>query len=198
MKNTLLILSALTLALTGCTQLELRPSPSGGSVPGGDVPDAPLEQVIPDRGPVPAVPASTHIVVGLCPATGAYAALGVDTQARKFTFLISGQDLTRLQVLQQFYAAKVPVTIYTATTQLNTDAGVAYNPCLDLKSGMPRIGKNDANGGVIAQVTEDPPPSPKPTGGDRSNLYGFQYLSWRTAFALEAVSHPVIVGKPVF
>ncbi len=192
MKNTLLLLTALALTMAGCTLMETRPgSSTGGTAPGGTVPEPPAPQVIPDRGTVPPMPSSTHIIVGLCPATGAYYALGVDTQARKFTFLISGGEPTRQQAFQQFYAAKVPVTVYTVLTQLKSDNGPTYNPCLGFESGMPRIGSSDT---VVAQVAEDPPPSPKPTGGDATNLYGFQYLSWRTAFALDAVSHPASKG----
>jgi hypothetical protein len=199
MKNKLLLLTTLALTMAGCALMETRPGGSAGSTaPGGPAPEPPAVQVIPDRGEVPALAASTHIVVGLCPATGAYAAMGVDTQARKFTFLISGGEATRQQAIQKFYAAGVPVTVYTRLTQLRTGTSkkeMIYDPCKGLQSGLTRI---PADGAVIAQVAEDPPPSPKPTGGEVDNLYAFKDLSWRTAFALDAVSHPASAAGSTF
>jgi hypothetical protein len=196
MKSKWLLLTALAMTLAGCTLMETRPgSPSSGSTaPGGHVPEPPAEQVISDRGPVPDLPASTHIIVGLCPATGSYAALGVDTQARKFTFLISGHEATRQQAFQKFFAAGVPVTVYTQVTALSPNENgksLGFDPCLNLQSGAPRL---DSSASVIAQAAEDPPPTPKPTGGGTDNLAAFATLSWRTAFALAPVSHPASKG----
>lgn len=192
MKNKLLWLTALALTMAGCTLMETRPgSPTGNPEPGGSVPAAPVLQTVPERGPVPDVIASTHIIVGLCPATGRYVAMGVDTQARKFTFLMGGEETTQQQAFQKFYSAGVPVTVYTAVTALRPTApsnvALAFNPCLNLDSGVAHTAKSVP---PVAQITEDPPPTPRPTGGEMSNGDAFKILSWRTAFALDAVAGP--------
>ncbi|WP_224372970.1 hypothetical protein [Hyalangium versicolor] len=201
MKNTLLP-TLPAPSLSGCAVLGTGSRTGGGTTVPSDesVPKSPAEQVISDRGPVPDLPASTHIVVGVCQATGAYVALGVDTKSSKFTFLLSGKEPTRQQAFQKFEAASIPVTVYTATTALlpgKEGATIAFNPCLNLQSGAPRVPLSTSSN-AVANITEDPPPSPKPTGGEFSNRQAFEVLSWRTAFALNGVGRPVTEGASPF
>ena len=201
MKNKLLLLTALALSLAGCKLMEPKPDGSSdGATLGGLAPEPLPEQVIPDRGEVPALPASTHIIVGLCPATNAYSAMGVDTKAQHFTFTVSGKEATRQQAFQRFFAAGVPVTVYTRPVKVRITASLGvsiYDPCQGLLSGQTHL---PGAQGVVSgphDTVEDPPPTPKPTGGQRDNLHAFGDLSWKTAFALDAVSEPVSAGPPI-
>lgn len=200
MKNKLLLLPALLLALAGCKTFEPRPeTPTNCAAPGGDAPTPPPVQNIPDTGTVPPVPPSTHIVVGLCTATGAYTAMGVDTNNQRFTFLQTGGRATQQQAFRSFYEAKVPVTVYTQRVKLAARSGsTASKPTPPPPSPSPMAvpqppqDSGDALYDPCKNIGEEPPPTPKPTGSqwEPNQFTSFQHLSWDTAHGLDAISDP--------
>lgn len=208
MKSKLLLWMALglSLAVTGCKTMEPRPDTAGDcSAPGGQAPTPPPIQTVPDTGTLPALPPSTHIVVGLCPATGTYNAMGVDTKNKQFTFLLKGGRASQQQAFQSFYGAGVPVTVYTQRVRL-TARGPVPAPAPAPSAAMvptppaptpstppaPEEGTEDPTYDPCQTIGEDPPPFPKPTGSnwDPDQFSAFRNLSWYTANALDAVSDP--------
>jgi hypothetical protein len=201
MKNKLLLLMALALSLAGCKTFEPRPdSPADCSAPGGQAPAPPPVQTVPDTEAVPALPPSTHIVVGYCPATSAYTAMGVDTKAQRFTFLMKGSRASQQQAFRSFYDAGVPVTVYTQRVKLTARTGsTALAPAPPPPSPAPTAvpqpvpqSSGDDTYDPCQTIGEEPPPTPKPTGSNRlpEQFTSFQDLSWHTAHALDAVSAP--------
>ncbi|MBN1203758.1 MAG: hypothetical protein JXB05_02395 [Myxococcaceae bacterium] len=196
MRNTLLMLSAaLALLVVGCkTTGPLPQIPTGGSAP-SPAPALPAWQQIPDSGVVPTLPRSTHIVVALCRATGKYTAMGVDTKTARFTFLMQGGQPTQGQAFTQFYAAGVPVTVYTERMKLRAPMPPALAPEGEQTEEPP---PTDPSTEPPPEPTCDPcnisepPPEPgrKPTGITEasSDLEVFRQLAWRTAGALDGVS----------
>jgi hypothetical protein len=217
MKKVLVLSAVLALALAGCKMMEPRPPlpPEGGecSAPGGPAPKPPPAQSIPDVGPVPSLPKSTNIVVGLCLATGRYEALGVDTQTRQFTFMYRGGRATQAAAFSRFYEARVPVAVYTSPVRLTARGAVPATGSMSapapapapapatgpapLPTPPPEEGSRDPESGPLYDpcetISEEAPPSPKPAGSvkDPTILSSFQSLSWYTANALDAVSDPV-------
>lgn len=219
MKKALVLSAVLALALAGCKTMEPRPPPptEGGecSAPGGPAPKPPPTQSIPDVGPVPAPPKSTNIVVGYCPTTGQYAAMGVDTQTRQFTFMYRGGRATQAAAFSRFYEARVPVAVYTSPVRLTARGAVPATGSMSalapapapapapatgpapLPTPAPEEGSGETESDPIYDpcetISEEPPPSPKPAGSiqDPAILSSFQSLSWYTANALDAVSDPV-------
>lgn len=203
MKSKLLLWTALglSLAVAGCKTFEPRPeAPADCATPGGQAPTPPPTQTVPDTGTVPTLPPSTHIVVGMCPATGAYNAMGVDTQNKRFTFQLKGTRASQQQAFRSFYEAGVPVTVYTQRVKLTARAPVpapaaALAPAPTPNPSTPPTpveGSDDSTFDPCETIGEDPPPFPKPTGSksDPNRLTSFQNLSWYTAHALDAVSDP--------
>jgi hypothetical protein len=204
MRNKLLLFTSVALIVAGCKLLEPLPTkpPADCSQPGGEAPKPPPLQSIPDTGTVPSLPPSTHIVVGLCPSTSAYTAMGVDTQTKSFTFLIKGGRASQQQAFNQFYAARVPVTVYTQRVQLrgNTPApspAPEQPPPAPVPTAVPQQGQSgsssDPNYDPCENIGDEPPePGPKPGGSqwEPNQFTAFQNLSWQTAFALDAVSDP--------
>jgi hypothetical protein len=204
MRMSLVVSAALGLAVAGCKLMEPRPDEGAGvgrSTLGGPVPAAPSIQSIPDTGAVPALPKSTEIIVGLCNATGTYSAAGVDTEARRFTFLIKGGRETQAAAFARFYEARVPVTVYTGAVALRnreqTPAPAPSTPPASLAPVPPPDSKGSTGGDALydpcGNIGEEPPPTPKPGGSnwEPSQLTSFEHLAWDTAYALDAVSKPV-------
>ena len=224
MKKVLVWAAALALALAACKTMEPRPDqpPAAGDCtePGGEVPRSPPAQTIPETGTVPAVPQSTQIVVGLCPSTGQYQAMGVNTQTGQFTFAWRGGRATQPQAFMRFYEARVPVTVYTSAVRLTAGAGrpvpirggtsasasvaaIAPAASTPQESAMgpapvPTPPPNEGSEGdpdfdPCETISEEPPTSPGPKGGQASPTWptAFQSLTWRTAHALNAISDPV-------
>jgi len=203
MKNKLLLCAALALFAAGCKLTEPRPTPTEApATPGGPAPTAPPVQTIPDTGTIPALPPSTHIIVGLCPSTNAYTAMGVNTETRSFTFLLKGGRATQQQAFTQFYASRAPVTVYTNRVKLRgTTPAPSVAPTPLAPSPSPTAVPNQETQESTDEPTYDPcadigdpapEPSPKPTGSvwDPIQFTSFQSLSWYTAHALDAVSAP--------
>lgn len=207
MRNKLLLCAAVALAVAGCKVLEPKPPPppppGDCSTPGGEAPPPPPLQSIPDTGTLPPLPPSTHIVTGLCPTTHAYTAMGVDTNTRRITFLFKGGRATQPQAFNQFYAAQIPVTVYTqrvrvkGTTPVPTTAPETPPPA-PLPTAVPQQDTSGASSAPIydpcEQIGDEPPePGPKPGGSqwEPTSLRSFTNLSWQTAYALDAVSDPV-------
>lgn len=201
MKRMLWLYAAVALLATGCKVLEPKPTPTEDSAtPGGPAPTPPPAQRIPDTGTLPALPPSTHIVVGLCPATNSYTAMGVNTDTRSFTFLLKGGRATQQQAFAQFYASRVPVTVYTDRVKLR---GTAPAP-----STKPTPPPPSPSPTAVPQQTQEadeptydpctdigdpaPEPGPKPTGStwEPDQFTSFKNLSWYTANALNAISDP--------
>lgn len=219
MKKLLVSLMALGLTLAACKTMEPRPdvppAEGGGTAP--PVPSPPPTQTIPETGTVPAVPQSTEIVVGYCTTTGQYVATGVNTQTNQFTFTWRGGRATQPAAFARFYEARVPVTVYTSPVRLTGGADPAppRSPTGGVSALAPAPGtpqepamgpaplptppppeEEDGEDAVFdpcETISEDPPPSPKPTGNhvEPTRPTSFQSLAWRTAYAVDAVSAPV-------
>jgi hypothetical protein len=202
MKKLLFVPALLALMLGGCRILEPRPEPSSGAqcaAPGGTAPTAPPMQSVPDSGALPALAPSSHIITGLCGPTGAYVALGVDTQSRRFTFMLKGSRVTQQAAFSRFYAARVPVTVYTAPVTLVGHGGTPPPNPTPPPSPAPVPGPNDGSDSPpwifdpCANIGDDPKDPKVPTGRPPPwPLDVFKDLSWQTAFGLDAVSDPLI------
>ncbi|HLK99616.1 MAG TPA: hypothetical protein VK539_03490 [Myxococcaceae bacterium] len=199
---------------------ETPPPAGGGTAP--PAPSPPPTQTIPETGTVPTVPQSTEIIVGYCPTTGQYVATGVNTVTHQFTFTWRGGRATQPAAFARFYEARVPVTVYTSPVRLAGGVDPAPPPSPSPTGGAsalapapvptpqepalgpapvptppPLPGEGDAGGDPTFDpcqtISEDPPPSPKPTGGkaEPTRPTTFQSLAWRTAYAVDAVSDPV-------
>jgi hypothetical protein len=203
MKSKLLLCAALALLVAGCKVLEPRPTPpEDPATPGGPAPTPPPVQSIPDTATLPALPPSTHIIVGLCPSTNSYTAMGVNTDTRSFTFLRTGRRATQPQAFAQFYSSGAPVTVYTGRVKLRgTAPAPSVAPTPPPPSPSPTAVPNQETQGSTGEPTYDPctdigdplpEPSPKPTGSNwkPDQFTSFKNLSWYTANALNAVSDP--------
>ncbi|MDY7233154.1 hypothetical protein [Hyalangium rubrum] len=203
MKRVWVLFAALGLALAGCKTMEPRPEPPPAdcSDPGGTPPTAPPMQTIPETGVLPPIPPATkNIVTTFCPSTGQYLAAGIDTESRRFTFMIRGGRGTQQAAFASFYQARVPVTVYTGPVKLATRGTPAPKPTTPPPAPVPTPapggGEDDdsgSGGGKVIDpclnISEEPPPSPKPGG---NNPYEeFESLSWWTAYAVESVAKPV-------
>jgi len=222
MKKLVVSLMALGLTLAACKTMEPRPqtppAEGGGTAP--PVPTPPPTQTIPETGTVPTtVPPSTQIIVGYCAPTGQYVATGVNTQTNQFTFTWRGGRATQPAAFARFYESRVPVTVYTSPVRLTAGGpGPAPAPGTPTTGGssafapapspppQPTVGPApvptppplpneppDAVFDPCQTISEDPPPSPKPTGGkaEPTRPTTFQNLAWRTAYAVDAVSDPL-------
>jgi hypothetical protein len=202
MKSKLWLYAALALFAAGCKLTEPRPTPDDRATPGGPAPAVPPLQAIPDTGTLPALPPSTHIVVGLCPSTGAYTAMGVNTETGSFSFLLKGGRATQQQAFTQFYARRVPVTVYTDRVRLRgTQPAPSVQPSTPPPAPLPTAVPQQETGSTdeptydpCADIGDPAPePTPKPTGNQEDPsppLAAFQQLSWYTAHGLDAVSDP--------
>jgi hypothetical protein len=217
MKKALVLAAVLGVALAACKTMEPRPEPPQGgdcSAPGGSAPPAPSRQTIPETGTVPPVPQSTEIVVGYCPASGQYQAIGVNTQTRQFTFSWRGGRATQPAAFTRFYEARVPVTVYTSPVRLTAGA-VAPAPMGSVGASalapapgtppQPALGpapvpapptddgsENDGDFDPCETISEEPPTSPGPKGSHSDpQPTVFQSVAWRTAYAVDAVTDPV-------
>ncbi|HZI12315.1 MAG TPA: hypothetical protein VE153_18160 [Myxococcus sp.] len=206
-----LLLCLLLAVVTGCRTLGNRPDPGPCPEP-GPVPEAPRTQTLPPGGALPQ--GANHIVVGMCPATGAYLGAGIDTKTRSFTYVVRGDRSTLDTFLTNAYRARVPVVLYTspvkvAGTRPGTVVGAVapapgsgeevFDPCTD----VPPVGGTRAGPGIAPQSTGGPAPSPTGTGDtqmigdepppDPDDPGGanpppppeFSELSWRTATAVD-------------
>jgi hypothetical protein len=203
MKKTLILSAALILGAAGCKVLEPRPEPTGGqcSAPGGAAPNLPPLQQVPDTAPPPSLPSAQFIVVSTCGPTGAYVATGVDTRAGRFTFLIKGTAATRSAAFSRFYAAGVPVTVYTAPVKLTAGAGTPAPaspeppPPGPTPAPTPPGGPSTDDGSIFRpcdNIGDDPEEPQVPTGYPPPDpLEKFKILSWRTANALDAITDQV-------
>ncbi len=201
MKKLLFVPALLALLVVGCRTLEPRPEPSSGAqcaAPGGTAPTAPPMQSVPDSGSLPALPPTSHIITGLCGPTGAYVALGVDTQSRRFTFMLKGSRATQQAAFSRFYAARVPVTVYTAPVKLAGRGGTPPpTPTTPPPSPAPVPGPSDGSDSPpstfdpCGNIGDDPKDPKVPTGSSpQEPIEVFKDLSWQTAFAVDAVSDP--------
>ncbi|HYI00648.1 hypothetical protein [Hyalangium sp.] len=201
MKSKLWLYAVLALFAAGCRLMEPRPTPADDrATPGGPAPAAPPVQTIPDTGTLPALPPSTHIVVGLCPSTGTYNAMGVNTETRSFTFQLKGGRATQQQAFTQFYASRAPVTVYTQRVKLRgTPPAPSVEPSTAPPSPSPMAVPRQETGSTdeptydpCADIGDPlPEPTPKPTGSQEDpspQTAAFQQLSWYTAHSLAAVS----------
>lgn len=206
MKKTLALSAALVLAAAGCKMMEPRPDPTGGqcSAPGGSAPSFPPLQRVPDTAPPPSLPSAQFIVVSSCEPTGTYVAAGVNTRDGRFTFLIKGTAATKSAAFARFYAAGVPVTVYTAPVKLTAGAGTpapasTEPPPPPPPGPTPTPTPGDDPGtddGSIFQpcdnIGDDPKDPTIPTGYPPPDpLDRFKILSWRTANALDAITDQV-------
>jgi hypothetical protein len=201
MRKALFVSAALGLAVSGCKTMDPQPESPAGTASSTSLillPTTPVVQTIPDIGPVPVLPRSSHAVVTLCERTGAYAAAGVDAQARRITFVLKGGRLTQAAALSRLFAAHIPVTVYTAPVRVQgraqTPAPVpqplppAPAPNLlppDAGSGRDSGGDGDADPCNVP-ISDDTKGAGKP-GGDEW-LPIFLDLTWKTV----AVTAPVI------
>jgi hypothetical protein len=205
MKKTLALSAALVLTAAGCKMMEPRPDPSGGqcTAPGGMAPRLPPLQRIPDTAPPPSLPSAQFIVVGTCEPTGTYVATGVNTRDGRFTFLIKGTAATRSAAFARFYAAGVPVTVYTSPVRLTAGAGTPASsptepppPPPPGPTPTPTPGDDPGDGGIIFrpcdQIGDDPKEPDVPTGAPPYDpLENFKILSWRTASSLDAITDQI-------
>lgn len=202
MKKTLALSAALVLSAAGCKMMEPRPDPSEGQcrAPGGPAPSLPPLQRIPDTAPPPPLTGAQFIIVSSCEPTGEYVATGVDTRAGRFTFLIKGTAATRPAAFARFYAAGVPVTVYTAPVKLTAGTGTpapSTEPPPPGPTPIPTPGDDPGSDGDLIfrpcdKIGDDPKEPDVPTGYPPNDpLKRFQILSWRTANALDAITDQV-------
>jgi hypothetical protein len=201
MRNKLSLSAVLALLAVGCKTAEPRPEPPpGGSPPVEAAPKLPPTQYIPDTGGISTVPRSTHIVVGLCPATHGYTVVGVDTRSRQFTFLMKGSRASQPQVFNQLYAARAPVTVYTGPVRLVAPLPAPAPTPAPAPAPAPAPGTEPGTEPSLDDPTFDPcspigdpvpDPERQPTGSkadEQNQLFVFRELAWRTAHSLDAVS----------
>jgi hypothetical protein len=203
MKKTLALSAALVLATAGCKILEPRPDPAGGqcSAPGGSAPSLPPLQNIPETAPPPSLPSAQFIVVSSCEPTGTYVATGVNTRDGRFTFLIKGTAATKSAAFARFYAAGVPVTVYTGPVKLTAGTGAPAPsapeppPPGPTPVPTPPDDPNTDDGSIFRpcdNIGDDPEDPQVPTGYPPYDpLEKFKILSWRTANALDAITDQV-------
>lgn len=204
MKKTLALSAALVLAAAGCKMMEPRPDPTGGGqcrAPGGPAPSLPPLQRIPDTSTPPPLTGAQFIIVSSCESTGTYVATGVNTRDGRFTFLVKGTAATRSAAFARFYAAGVPVTVYTAPVKLTARAETSTPTSTEPPPPGPTpaptpSSESSTDEGLIFRPCDnigDDPEDPKiPTGYPPPDaLERFQILSWRTANALDAITDQV-------
>jgi hypothetical protein len=131
----LLLSLLLATAVAGCRTWGNRPDPAPCPAP-GPVPQAPRTQPLPPGGTLP--PGANHIIVGMCPDTGAYLGAGVDTKTRSFTYVVRGDRNTRETFLANAYRAGVPVVLYTSPVKVARPSGTGggdgvFDPCTDIR-----------------------------------------------------------------
>lgn len=206
-----LLLCLMLAVVTGCRTLGTRPDPGPCPEP-GPVPEAPRTQTLPPGGALP--PGANHIVVGMCPATGAYLGAGIDTKSRSFTYVVRGDQRTRDTFLANAYRAGVPVVLYTSPVKVAGASGSqdeVFDPCTDIppvsstRSGTttvpsgPGIAPSAAGaapsdtskaasgtGQTTQNIGEEPPPDPDdPGGANPPPPPEFSELSWRSASAVD-------------
>jgi hypothetical protein len=205
MRKALILPAALGLTLAGCKMMEPKPDSTqpGTTVPAStEMPAAPWLLSIPDTGTVPELGRVSHITLMLCTRTGGYVATGVDLQAQRFSFMFQGSRATQAMAFNRFYAAGVPVTVYTSRMQLlgsTQSPAPAQQPPPPPPPPSPAIAPQPSSGGSNAdgsgdgtidpcnvQISDDP--STKKPGGDD---WVILKLSWNTATVLQTVAKPI-------
>ncbi|MFP2906578.1 hypothetical protein ACLESD_16240 [Pyxidicoccus sp. 3LFB2] len=185
----------LAASLSGCRILgEPRPTPDTCRDP-GPVPTAPPVTELPPGTPPPS--GASHIVVAMCQETGAFHAAGVNVTRRSFTYLVSGNRVSRESFLNNAYRAGGPVVLYTAPVKVSgvkrssSSAAVASGATTTTPTGS---GDEDETLDPCFDGTEigqDPPPSPKDPGdANPKPIDTFTQLAWTSANAVNGVSAP--------
>lgn len=168
----LLCLLLAAAAVTGCRTWGNRPDPKP-CPDSGPVPEAPRTQPLPPGGTLP--PGANHIVVGMCPDTGAYLGAGINTKTRSFTYVVRGDRSTRETFLANAYRAGVPVVLYTTPVKVAGAAGSpdrVFDPCTDIRP-------------MSATNPSTAPTGPAPTGPTGTAPTGTTGVA-RTALAADA------------
>ncbi|MBU8895564.1 hypothetical protein KRR26_08100 [Corallococcus sp. M34] len=208
---------------SGCALFENRPGENEGSRPAentcADPGRAPSPPVLRSLRETPTLPlaSTTQVVMGYCPTTGAYIALGVDANHRAFTFYVGGGTSTRNVFTSQVHASGVPLVTYTRILtvkprpSMTLTPPVLFDPCAqsllqdvpgtaNAKPSAPVAGGADAGtsgtGGTCAapgthcEIGDEPPKDPdNPNSWWNGRQRGaFQELAWGAAKALNTVS----------
>lgn len=203
MRKALILPAALGLTLAGCKMLEPKPDSTQCSTTTPTLPEmpaAPRLLSIPDTGTMPELGHVSHIVLMMCARTGGYVATGVDLQGQRFSFMYRGSRATQAAVFNRFYAAQVPVTVYTTPLRLlgstQPPSPVPQTPPPPPSPAVaPQPPPDGSNADGSGDGTVDPcnvnisdDPSTKKPGGDD---WVILKISWNTATVLGSVAKQI-------
>ncbi|NVJ27114.1 MULTISPECIES: hypothetical protein [Myxococcus] len=190
-------------AVTGCRTLGTRPvTPSPSCPEPGPMPKTPKVQRLPPNARLPE--GATQMVIGLCPSTGRFLALGVNPGQKTFAYAVSGDRVSSEAFLAQVHRKGIPTTTFTAPVRARGEGSVGTD-AVDAGSN-PRQGNQGGNEEQSApppydpctnqsdEIGDKPPPDPEDEGGAVPD--GFAALAWRTANAVDDTSDAAPAAKP--
>lgn len=186
-------------AVTGCRTMGSRPTPSPCPEP-GPMPKTPKVQPLPPNAQLPE--GATQMVIGLCPSTGKFLALGVNPGKKAFAYAVSGDRASSEAFLAKVHRSGIPTTTFTAPVRARGSVGT---DAVDTNSN-PQQGQQGGNEEQSApppydpctnqsdEIGDKPPPDPEDEGGAVPD--GFAALAWRTANAVDDTSDPAPAATP--
>jgi len=189
-------------AVTGCRTLGSRPTPSPSCPEPGPMPKAPKVQRLPPGAQLPE--GATQMVIGMCPSTGKFLALGVNPGKKTFAYAVSGDRVSSEAFLAQVHRKGIPTTTFTAPVKVRGEGSVgtgAVDTNPNPQQGQQGGGEEqsapppyDPCTNQSDEIGDKPPPDPEDEGGAVPD--GFAALAWRTANAVDDTSDPAPAAKP--